>query len=571
MNNPEKIDTLKRVISYLQSFDFSTEDSEQYDELRNTLENIVPDINIQQIEKNEVMRCRIMSDALEIKVFSNSGGKRTNNLHRALRRFCQQVCENYNNLAQKDLSIKSQNDIEISRIHSALTSPSEQPGGYDKRRFGEQPIPNRIRDVYQQAISKFFGDVTLLTSDEISALKGMCNRCVKHDQSDWRTTYSMIGSPERAVLKQYVDEIVAIRDDIRVGNYSNVIAFRDKYYDIFINTYDALCGSPTEEKEEPLCCQIDNDEVDENFTKYENRVYDETDESVYEQIDKIEAFVHSCPPDKENGKYSKRRCRNIMHKMLNNGLIPNLAIRQRGTEYIAWITEIDLIGSSKKSNVDAIDNLGRKLILAIRRQGLKSFVNTTGQYSSVLFGEDTTYMTSEEKYSAIMEVVLEATSQGTHFVAGSCTSAIKRLYDLNLVNSPVEYYSRNGSYIAKIPGINLEGITNSSGSVTHRQNAAKKDLIKEMVINHERGILIDLIDSALLSGSIEAINEDWLLSRDYEPEEENNKEIINENVQSSTKNEIKTTTTNSRINSSVNLSKLDFSFEEKDDDDDFNF
>lgn len=303
-----------------------------------------------------------------------------------------------------------------------------------------------------------------------------------------------------------------------------------------------------------------------------NITYDSLNiDNVYEQIEAIEHFVHSCPPDKENGKYSKRRCRNIMHKMLNNGLIPNLAIGQRGAEYIAWIPEIDIIGSSEKSNVDAIDNLGRKLIVAIGRQGLKSFVNTSGQYSSVLFGEDTTYMTSEEKYNAIMEVVLEATSQGTYFTAGNCTNVIKRLYALNLVNSPVEYYSQNGSYIAKIPGINLEGITNSSGSVTHRQNAANKNLIKEMVFNHERGTLIDLIDSTLLSGPIEAINEDWLLSRDYEPEEENNKEIINEIVQSSTKNEIKTTTTNSRINSSVNLSKLDFSFEEKDDDDGFNF
>jgi len=683
---------LEHVIAFLQSegvfadtLDFTPE---QYDSLRRNIKVIVPDINIELIDKNGVIRCHIQSESLDIRACSNSGGRtgRTNNEYRAFRRFCKAVYENYGKSATQETTISNAPVIifELKHCNWGLSGPGDWSSDnwvlYDnnwvekkrfyrdergdgvrlfesnsarfskektetlvelintartidkhvdacdgdawefayyknneviwkreigyiygiepleritklfelepikirpKERFGEKPIPDKIKDVYQQATMKMFGNVTLLTSDEISALKGMCNRCIKHDQSDWRTTYSMIGSPERTILKSYVDEIVSIRDDVRLGNYSNVIAFRDKYYDIFKNTYEELCGDLTEEyvnvsnADTDAQIEITNLEQYTSVEEYDSEINTiespSIDVNLSKQINEIENFVRCYPPDKNDGRYSRRCCKRIIHSMIEHGIIPNLAFGQRGKEYIAWIPGINLIGTSENDNRDAVDSLGRKLVVEVRRQGLKPFVNTNGQYSSVLFGEDATKLQPEKKYDAIIEVILEATSQGANFAAGRCASALRRLYDLKLVTSPVEHFSRNKSFISKIPGINVEGVTNVSGSEIHRQNAADKELVQEILAHHNKGILKNLIDSALLSSPYEVIDEDWLLSYDDEPEKMNCNIDVSAPPNDTNKEELNNTILKPTINITVNLSQLDFSFEEKDDDDDLNF
>ena len=95
--------------------------------------------------------------------------------------------------------------------------------------FGKFDISKGIAMKYVEAIDRMFHEKMSLTSDNISDLKGMCNRCIKTDQWDWYTTWDFMGRPEKEVLHSFVSESIDLRNLVRCQDYTSVDSFREKY------------------------------------------------------------------------------------------------------------------------------------------------------------------------------------------------------------------------------------------------------------------------------------------------------------------------------------------------------
>jgi len=101
---------------------------------------------------------------------------------------------------------------------------------YGNAYFGKFSISRKIADRYVSILNKLYDNPETIVADDISSLKGMCNRCLKKDQWDWFTTYKYLGYPVQHTLREFVADAVVQRDQLREGIYDNLPTFRMKYH-----------------------------------------------------------------------------------------------------------------------------------------------------------------------------------------------------------------------------------------------------------------------------------------------------------------------------------------------------
>lgn len=112
--------------------------------------------------------------------------------------------------------------------------------------FGTSAIPDRLSKSYRFTIAAMFSDYSLICADDISCLMEMCNRCIKHDQNDWKTTFEYLGSPALSTLQSFVSDAGKLRDSIRDGSHDGVIPFREKYQEILLSMLKKIGGVPSD-------------------------------------------------------------------------------------------------------------------------------------------------------------------------------------------------------------------------------------------------------------------------------------------------------------------------------------
>jgi len=103
---------------------------------------------------------------------------------------------------------------------------------YGNAYFGKFSISQGIADRYIRILKKLYDNPETLVADDISCLKGMCNRCLKKDQWDWFTTYKYLGYPAHPLLREFVADAVFQRDELKEGSYDNLPIFRIKYHSL---------------------------------------------------------------------------------------------------------------------------------------------------------------------------------------------------------------------------------------------------------------------------------------------------------------------------------------------------
>lgn len=95
--------------------------------------------------------------------------------------------------------------------------------------FGKYNITANTANKYLRIIHSIFTAPMEVTGEDISVLKGMVNRCTKHDQWDWYTTYQYLGYPAYRVMNEFVRECIDLRNELRIQNFDTLYAFRNKY------------------------------------------------------------------------------------------------------------------------------------------------------------------------------------------------------------------------------------------------------------------------------------------------------------------------------------------------------
>ena len=103
---------------------------------------------------------------------------------------------------------------------------------YGNSYFGKYTISKNIATRYKDILKKLYENPDNLVADDISFLKGMCKRCLLHDQWDWFTTYQYLGYPYYSVLRNFVSDAITLRNSLRVGNYNTISIFKSKYHGI---------------------------------------------------------------------------------------------------------------------------------------------------------------------------------------------------------------------------------------------------------------------------------------------------------------------------------------------------
>jgi len=103
---------------------------------------------------------------------------------------------------------------------------------YGNAYFGKFSISQAISERYKGILKNLYDNPEKITPDDISNLKGMCNRCLKKDQWDWFTTYKYLGYPVHPLMREFVKDSVSLREQIKDGNYENLSIFRGKYHNL---------------------------------------------------------------------------------------------------------------------------------------------------------------------------------------------------------------------------------------------------------------------------------------------------------------------------------------------------
>jgi hypothetical protein len=95
--------------------------------------------------------------------------------------------------------------------------------------FGKYSITSKAAETYLQIIHSIYTAPKEVTSENISVLKGMVNRCIRHDQWDWYTTYQYLGYPTYRIMNDFVRECLTVRDELRTQRFDALFSFREKY------------------------------------------------------------------------------------------------------------------------------------------------------------------------------------------------------------------------------------------------------------------------------------------------------------------------------------------------------
>lgn len=86
-----------------------------------------------------------------------------------------------------------------------------------------------MKEQYASILDKLYNVSSDVSHEEISILKGMVSRCIKHDQADWYTTYKYLNYPSYYVMKMYVKDAIQVRDDLRNSDRKSLMEFKEKY------------------------------------------------------------------------------------------------------------------------------------------------------------------------------------------------------------------------------------------------------------------------------------------------------------------------------------------------------
>ncbi len=122
---------------------------------------------------------------------------------------------------------------EDKKIYLGYKQLQERPEKYiEKVNFGYGTIGSKLLKKYISILANIFDEYQLLTSEDFSLIKGMSNRCIRHDQHDWFATYECLGEPLISVLHSFSNDCVSNRDDLRKGANENVVMFREKYHEM---------------------------------------------------------------------------------------------------------------------------------------------------------------------------------------------------------------------------------------------------------------------------------------------------------------------------------------------------
>ena len=95
--------------------------------------------------------------------------------------------------------------------------------------FGKYSITTNTAKKYLRIIHSIYNKPSEVIGEDISVLKGMVNRCIRHDQWDWYTTYQYLGYPAYCVMNEFVRECIDVRNELRIQNFDILYAFRSKY------------------------------------------------------------------------------------------------------------------------------------------------------------------------------------------------------------------------------------------------------------------------------------------------------------------------------------------------------
>ncbi len=101
---------------------------------------------------------------------------------------------------------------------------------YGNSYFGKYDISKNISANYRRILDLLFRDPLSLTAQDISTLKGMCNRCRRKDQWDWFTTYEYLGRPSLRQLDRFITDSLRLRNELRTDCHQSVSQFRSRYH-----------------------------------------------------------------------------------------------------------------------------------------------------------------------------------------------------------------------------------------------------------------------------------------------------------------------------------------------------
>ena len=131
--------------------------------------------------------------------------------------------------------------------------------------FGKYSISESIARSYVAALEKVLGyRHEAVMPDDISLLKGMANRCIKHDQWDWYTTYACLGYPSFQTLNSFVKDSVRVRKELVEGNTQSLPEYASTHQYILVSIYSHLTNDT----------EVDEERIDIPISGFEKHLWD---------------------------------------------------------------------------------------------------------------------------------------------------------------------------------------------------------------------------------------------------------------------------------------------------------
>ena len=131
--------------------------------------------------------------------------------------------------------------------------------------FGKYSISENIAQRYISALEKILGYChAAVTPDDISLLKGMANRCLKHDQWDGFTTYTYLGYPSYQTLNSFVRDSVSLRKQLVEGTDPSLSSFINSYQYMLVSIYSHLTNN----------VEVDDERVDIPISGFDKHLWD---------------------------------------------------------------------------------------------------------------------------------------------------------------------------------------------------------------------------------------------------------------------------------------------------------
>lgn len=135
----------------------------------------------------------------------------------------------------------------------------------------------KLAQKYISIINKIYYKYESVTDEDISTIKGMCNRCIRHDQRDWQATWDCMGRPSREVMNVFVDDAFLVRNKLREMDFDALLEFRQKYFAILNCVYNNLTSMN-------IISRQDDSEIYKNDSVFDIKMYYEVDGIDYSEV-----------------------------------------------------------------------------------------------------------------------------------------------------------------------------------------------------------------------------------------------------------------------------------------------